>query len=67
MSDERATRPAATDSAPWLDWIVKPLRHLLGGHAAGETGPLAPHGTGPRARERGPIVEHSRAGDVYRL
>ena len=67
MGDERATHPDATDSTPWLDWIVKPLRHLLGGHTADEARPLAPQGAGPRACGRGPIVEHSRAGDVYRL
>jgi hypothetical protein len=67
MSDERVSRPATHDAFPWLDWLVKPLRHLLGGHLRAESRSHAPLGAGPRAHERRSIVERSRAGDVYRL
>ena len=67
MNDERASRPATPDPFPWLDWLVKPLRHLLGGHTTEEARPHASLGAGSRAHERRPIVERSPAGDVYRL
>jgi len=66
MSDERASHADPNGSTPWLDWIVKPLRQLLGWRAA-DGRPLAPLAAAPRAGGRGPIVERSRAGDVYRL
>ncbi len=59
MGNDRESRPGLGLLERWLGWITQSVRHLVGERATTNSR-LAPAG-------RAPIVQHTRAGDVYRL
>jgi hypothetical protein len=66
MNEQRASRSDSNNYGHWLSRLVEPLRQLVSGRTP-EGSSLRPVTAGPRLSRRGPIVQHTRAGDVYRL
>lgn len=66
MNEQRASRSDSHGYERWLSWLLEPFRQLVSGRAPGGSA-LRPVTAGPRSSGRGPIVQHTRAGDVYRL
>ena len=66
MNEQRASRSDSHGFERWPSRLLEALRRLVSGRAP-DGSPFRPVTAGPRSSGRRPIVQHTRAGDVYRL